>query len=208
MNAVNITLTGVSDQQSSVIHCVSEFSIIAINVKNLTISHLHFTGCGAPISKGLIDSSISLKSAMLYLLLVSNVSILHTHVYNSKGPGMLAVNTFDLILYPTSFVGNVQNCVILFYESNPPPAKLHVASYIIDSKIAYGESDSTFYGGGLSLSFFQTSYTVYVNIVNVTLYNNTGMVYGNFIMKVDNESSIYTMVCIERLRSVNILRLH
>ena len=45
-DVVNVTLTGVSDQQNSVIHCVSEFSIIAINVQNLMISKLSFIGCG------------------------------------------------------------------------------------------------------------------------------------------------------------------
>jgi len=46
MDVVNITLTGVSDQQNSVIHCMSESSIIAINVQNLMISKLSFIGCG------------------------------------------------------------------------------------------------------------------------------------------------------------------
>ena len=45
------------------------------------------------------------------------------------------------------------------------------------------------YGGGLSLSFLQTSYTVYVNVINVTLYNNTGISFGNFIMTILEVSS-------------------
>ena len=117
---------------------MSELSVIAINVQNLTISSLHFSSCGAPIPDRIIalyDSSNELRSATLFLLLVSNVSILHTHVYNSKGAGLLAVNTFDLILYRTSFVRNVPNCVILFYMDEAPP-KLHTFSYIVDSEFA------------------------------------------------------------------------
>ena len=167
----NVTFTGVSYQQSSVIHCVSEFSIIAIKARNLTISSLHFSGCGTQIqealtavfgSSNLLRSAIllvSLRSATLFVFLVSNVSILHTHVYDSKGAGMLAVNTYDLTVYQTSFVrtalfGSVWirlhlNCMFPF-------------SYIADSEFAYGNSrHHTLYGGGLSLSFFQTSYTVY-----------------------------------------------
>ena len=190
----NVTLTGVGGQQSSVIHCVSEFGIIAINVQNLTISSLHFSGCRAP-----------LRPATLFLLFASNVSILYTHVYNSKGAGMVAVNTFDLILYRTSFVGNIPNCVIWFSVVETL-AKLQVSLYIADSEFGYGKSDLVSCGGGLSLIFFQTSYTVYVNIVNVTMYNNTGIVHGNFIMTINEGSSKYTMVHTENIRSSNHLR--
>ena len=59
------------------------------------------------------------------------------------------------------------------------------------------------HGGGLGLSFFQTSYTVYVYIINVTLYNNTGISFGNFIMTILEGSSKYTMVRTENIRSSN-----
>ena len=55
------------------------------------------------------------------------------------------------------------------------------------------------YGGGLTLSFFQTSYTVYVSIITVTLYNNTGISFGNFIMTILEVSSKYTMVRTENI---------
>ena len=86
------------------------------------------------------------------------------------------------------------------------PAKLHVSLYIADSEFAYGNSDIMHYGGGLGLSFSQTSYTVYVNIINVTLYNNTGISFGNFIMTILEGSSKYTMVRTENIRSSNHLR--
>ena len=202
MDTVNVTLTGVSDQQSSVIHCMSEFSIFAISVQNLTISNLYFSDCGGPIPDRIMavyNSLNELRSATLLLLLVSNVSLLHMHMYDSKGAGLLAVNTFDLILYWTSFVRNVPNCVILFHLDEAP-AKLHTFSYIVHSEFVYGNSDITYYGGGLSLLFFQTSYTVYVNIVNVTLYNNTGT---SFVTIVNEWSSKYTMVRAEKIRSIN-----
>ena len=208
INVVNVTLTGVSDQQSSVIHCVSEFSIIAVKVQNLTISRLHFSGCGAPIREGLtavFGSStlfVFLRSATLFVSLVSNISILHTHVYNSKGAGMLAVNTYDLILYRTSFVGNIPNCVIMF-NMDETLGNLHVSSYIVDSEFAYGKSDITTYGGGLSLMFSHISCTVYVSIKNVTLYNNTGILLGNFVMIINEWSCKYTVVRAEKIRSSN-----
>ena len=197
----NITLTGVGGQQSSVIHCESEFGISAINVQNLTISSLHFIGCRGSRQVAIF----ALRPATLFLLFASNVSILHTHVYNPKGAGMLAVDIYDSILYRTSFAGNIPNCVIRFLVGGTL-AKLQVSLYIADSEFAYGKSDSKYYGGGLSLIFFQTSYTVYVNLVNVTLYNNTGIVYGNFIMKTHEGSSKYTVVRAENIRSSNHLR--
>ena len=203
-NVVNVTLTGVSDQQSSVIHCVSEFSVIAVSVQNLTITNLHFSGCGARIPKVLGNFGV-FRSATVSLVLASNVSILHTHVYNSIGAGMLAVNTFDLILSRTSFVGNIPNCVITF-TNDEILTKLHAFTYIVDSEFAYGESDNMYYGGGLSLSFYQTLYTVYVNVVNVALYNNTGIMFGNFVMTINEWSYKYTMVRAERVRCINNLR--
>ena len=121
---------------------MSEFGIIAIKARNLTISSLHFSGCGTQIqealtavfgSSNLLRSAtllVSLRSATLFVFLVSNVSILHTHVYDSKGAGMLAVNTYDLTLYQTSFVRNVQNCFIWF-SVDKAPAKLHVFPFTL-----------------------------------------------------------------------------
>ena len=202
MNTVNITLTGVSDQQNSVIHCMSEFGIIVIKVQNLTISRLDFSGCGAPLSD---KTMYELRFVTLFLLLVSNANVLHTHVYDSKGAGMLAVNTFDLILYRALFVRNIPNCVILYYMDDVP-FKLHTFSYIVDSEFAYGKSDIPSYGGGLILSFFQTPYTVYVSVLNVTLYNNTGIFMGNFVMTINEWSYKYTMVRAEKIRCINNLR--
>ena len=210
MDVVNVTLTGVSDQQSSVIHCMSEFSVIAINVQNFTISKLFFSGCGAPIPEGTVplqDSSITFKSATLFLLLVSNVSILDIHVHDSRGAGILAVNSFDFKLNRTSFVGNTQNCVIVFRDESNPPVKLLVSSYIANSEFAYGRTESlrlgVHFAGGLSLIFKQRSYTVYMNIVNVALYKNTGILWGNFLMTVGEWSCRYTTVRAEKVRSSN-----
>ena len=207
INVVNVTLTGVSNQQNSIIHCMSEFGIIAIKVQNLTISRLHFSDCGAPIREGIIavfgSSSlyVLLRSATLSTFLASNVSILHTHMYNSKGAGMLALDTYNLILYRTSFVGNIPNCVIMF--TGDETLANHVSSYIVDSEFAYGVSNITTYGGGLSLMFHHTSHTVYVSIINVTLYNNTGVLLGNFVVIISEWSCKYTMVRAEKIRSSN-----
>ena len=206
IDVFNVTLTGASDHQSSVIHCVSEFSVIAMNVQNLNISNLSFSGCGTSIPEGMIagDRSSVPRSTTLFLAHVSNVSIVHTHMHNSKGTGVLAINAFDLILYRTSFVGNKPNCVVIFEDKNNPLDKLHVTTYIADSQFAYGRSDSWYIGGGLSFTFFQTLYTVHVNIINVTLYNNVGT-YGNFLMIIKG-SCRYTMVRVEKVRSSNGLR--
>lgn len=182
LDVVNITLTGVSDQQSSVIHCVSEFSIIAINVQNLTISKLSFSGCGAPLPEEELhvhDSGVP-KSATLYLLHVLNGKILDTHVYDSSGVGMLILNGYDLILNRTSLTGNRPNCAFIFMNESNSPVKLHTFIYIANSDFTDGISGSSFYGGGLSLSFLQASHTVYMSINEVALYNNIGISYGNF----------------------------
>ena len=89
INVVNVTLTGVSDQQNIAIHCMSEFSISVKNATNLTISNLSFFGCGGPLPKSVINDSKSVfRPATLFLLFVSNTSILNTCIYDSKGTGI------------------------------------------------------------------------------------------------------------------------
>ena len=203
MDVVNVTLTGVSDQQSSIIYCVSEFSVVAINVHNLTISNLSFFGCGAPVPEQILTAvniTLLYRTVTLSLFQISNINILDTHVSGSNGVGMLAVNAFDFILNRTSFVGNIPNCVLIFKNQNKISDKLDVFTYIANSEFAYGLSFSIDYGSGLSLIFYQTSYIVYVNMTNVALYNNTGIFWGNFLMTVEEWSGKYTMVRAEKIR--------
>ena len=140
INVVNVTLTGVSGQQNSVIHCMSEFSISVKNATNLTISNLSFSGCGGPFPKlEITDHERVFKSATLFLLFVSNTSVLNTHIHDSKGTGMLVVNGFDLTVNQTSFVGNVPNCIIMFLDRSNTPVKQAVSSYIASSEFAFGD---------------------------------------------------------------------
>ena len=195
----NVTLTGVSGQHGSVFHCMSVFSVIAMTVQNLTISNLSFSGCGALIPEEISDNSSALSSGTLVLLYVTIVGIMNIHVHNSKGTGLLVVNGFDLTLNKTSFVGNTPNCVIMFENERDFPEKLHESCYIANSEFMFGRSNSVYYAGGLNLIFLQTSYTIYVNIRNVVLHNNTG-IHGNFLMLTEGSCN-YTMVQVEKVRS-------
>ena len=49
--------------------------------------------------------------------------------------------------------------------------------------------------------FTQTSYTVYVNITNIALHNNTGLRHHNFFIRIDKLSCMYTMVRAEKVKS-------
>ena len=202
IDVVNVTLTGVSDLNTSVIYCIGEFGVIAMNVQNLTISNLHFTGCGTTIS---IDSGEN-ASVTLHFEAASNVSILNTRVHDSKGAGMVAVDAFVLILNQTSFVGNEPNYVVI-YDEDSLAKMLHASSYIANSEFANGRSEGYLYAGGLSLIFLQT-YTVHVNIVNVRLHNNIASYYqySNFYMLVTDRSCKYTIVQAVKIRSSNDLK--
>ena len=192
-----------SDLNSSVIYCIGEFGVVARNVQNLTISNLHFTGCGAAISM----NSGKNASVTLRLEAASNVSMLNTRVHYSKGAGMVAVNAFGLILNQTSFVGNEPNCVVHFKDEDSLPKMSHVSSYIANSEFVYGRSKGYVNAGGLSLIFLQT-YTVHVNIVDVRLHNNIASYYqySNFFMLVTDQSCKYTIVQAVRVRSSNDLK--
>jgi len=170
------------------------------------ISKLSFIGCGAPVhDEGLTRVGILTSSVTLFLMNITNVSILYTHVHDSKEASMLAANVFDLILQRTSFIRNTPNCAIVFRDESNTPCKLLVSGYIADSEFGFGVADhkSLSYGGGLSLIFSQTSYTVNVNINNVTLYNNIGMAWCDFVMTIDEWSCNYTMVQAEKIRISN-----
>ena len=200
-NVENVTLTGVSDQQSSLIHCVSEFSVTAINVQNLTIARLHLFGCGAPKLEEITDAD-DRSNVTLFFVYVFNVNIWDTHIHDSKEAGMYVISGFNLTLNRTSFVGNRPNCVFMFVEKNNSSVK-HASNYIVDSQFAFGRSNDFYHGGGLSLIFFQTSYTVYVNITDVALHSNNGGYGGNFLALFDEWSYKYTIVRAEKIRSSN-----
>lgn len=153
-------------------------------------------------------TGVGTSSVTLFLVNIINVSILYTHVHDSNEAGMLAANVFDLILQRTSFSGNTPNCAIVFRDESNSPDKLLVSSYIADSEFGFGVAGlkSSSYGGGLSLIFLQTSYTVHMNVSNVTLYNNIGIAWGDFVISVDEWSCNYTMVHAEKVRISNSLR--
>ena len=125
------------------------------------------------------------------------------HIHDSKRAGMLVVNGFGLTLNQTLFIGNKPNCVIMFLDGINTPVKQAVSSYIGDTAFTFGRLNNQLYAGGLTLIFTQTSYTVYVNITNITLHNNAGIRYSNFLMIIDKLSCRYTMVRAEKLKSSN-----
>ena len=88
----------------------------------------------------------------------------------------------------------------MFLDRSNTPVKQTVSSYIASSEFAYGGFNS-FYAGGLSLIFKQTSYSVYVNITNSVLHNNTGLWCSDFLMSIDKLSCRYTMVRAEKVKS-------
>ena len=212
-NVDNVTLTGVNNQQSSEIHCMSEFSVTAINVQNLTIARLHLFGCGAPKLDEITDAD-DRSIVTLSFVYVFNVNIWDTHIHDSKEAGMYVINGFGLTLNRTSFVGNRPNCVFVFVDKNNSLVE-HAFNYIVDSQFAFGRSNNVYHGGGLTLSFHQKSYTVQVNITNVTLHcnsgtygnlalhSNTGGYGGNFLIMTDEHSYKYTIVRAIMVRSSN-----
>ena len=94
----------------------------------------------------------------------------------------------------------------MFMDESDPPDKPHVTGYITKSDFANGRSNSSNYGGGLSLLFIQMSHTVNVKIIDVALYNNTGTFWGNFLVSIAKLSCKCTMVQAEKVRSSNHLR--
>ena len=201
-NANNISLVGDSND-STMIKCVGEFGLAFINITNLTLSKLHFSMCGVPISNASqpatnyfenIMDSLAINSAYvnippapctytLYLVNVTNLTATNLGISHSKG--MLAVNIFGVSsIRQTLFVNSTPNCAIVFLDSYSPMET--PVLYITDSSFMFGNGlYSSDLAAGLSIIAIQTTYHVKSYIRNITASGNHGNMYGNMLVRIN-----------------------
>ena len=133
-NVSNISLVG-DNNDSTIIKCVGEFGLVFINITNLTVSKLHFSMCGAPMSNASqlvtnlfnetydpFDIISPIPSAFsIYLLHITNFTAMNFGISHSKGIGLLGVDLFGVSsIQQAVFVNNAPNCVIVFLDSYSP----------------------------------------------------------------------------------------
>ena len=190
-NVRNISMIGYDPTNSdlkSVIHCASgSLGFAFINVTSLKMTNLKFLFCGAIFPsnftvKGKFVYPHDYKSKLahtqeitLYFLQTINVTIFKLAISNSTGAGLLGINMLGLSnISQTTFSDNKSNCLLIFLDI---PSTSEIISptvfNIVNSQIISFESTlkkklllGTYLG--LSATLAQTTYSVHINIVNIT----------------------------------------
>ena len=217
--ASNIALVG-STEKVSRIQCTAagEFGFAFVNITNLTISNIWISDCSAPQlwrtlqwhiiyakfqSKWLLqDYNIIFNGipAALYLIQVSDVTILTLKITNSRGAGLLGINVFgNTSITNSSFTKNVVNCYFQFMDAEKYP--VHTVLQIEDTNFEWGKTYNYPHAAGLSIIMAQSSYTIMVKIINVTTYGNEGAFqpYGNLLIQFDECNTYHIEIIIQGL---------
>ena len=193
----------------SVIQCASgSLGFVFINVTSLKITNLKFSLCGAPFPsnstvKGKFVYPHDYKSKLahtqviaLYFLQRVNVTISKVAISNSTGTGLLGINMLGLSnISQTAFSGNKPNCLLIFLDI-PFSSEIIlltvfnlVNSQIISSKSTLQKNYWEHEYLGLSATLAQTTYSVHINIMNITTCVNSGRqsgFYGSLHITIEN----------------------
>ena len=210
-NVNNISLVG-DNYNSTMIKCVGEFGLAFSNITNLTVSKLHFSMCGAPMSNAsqlvtnlfnetydpfTVIAPAPIPSAFsIYLLHITNFTATNFGMYHSKRIGLLGVDLFGVSsIQQAVFVNNAPNCAIVFLDSYSP-METPVLN-ITDSSFMFGKMSDLDHlhtqndvAAGLSIVAVQTMYYVKSYMRNVAACDNIGLAYANMLFRVNCKVTI------------------
>ena len=197
-NVNNISLVG----DSTIMRCIARFGLAFINITNLTVSKLSFSMCGAPmanasqlpanLSEMLYVRTVHMFS--IYLVSITNLTTTQFGIFHSRGMGLLGVNIFGVSsIQQAVFVNNTPNCAIVFLDSYSPVET--PVLYITNSSFMFGTVSTFDYtynrlAAGLSIIAIQNTYFVKGYIRVVTAYGNTGIIYGNMLLRINCKVAI------------------
>ena len=125
---------------------------------------------------------------------ITNLTATKLDISYSKGMGLLAVNIFGVSsIQQAVFVNNTPNCAIVFLDSYSP--RETPVLYITESLFMLGIVSSFDYtynrlAAGLSIIAIQNTYHVKSYITVVTAYGNTGILYGNMLIRINCKVAI------------------
>ena len=195
----NLALKG-SSKGTTTFHCMALFGLTFADVTNLTVSLLRFESCGAKLEETFMQeaevllaiASIQLNRSMSVVLgfkqvaalSVSQVSIQMQNGYGLWGINLMGNSTISGSRFTHS--SGAGNFVLYFTDSwminTRSSSHLIIHSSEFMNGFTAAESTSLLGGGGLSLLLFQTSYSVHVNIANVTTSNNSAVQGANMYL--------------------------
>ena len=213
-NLAFIGSTGVGHLHSR-IQCMNAFGLAFISSSNISISHLSIEECGTHFTGDVLQrfekrlpqnesTMTGVVSAALVFMQVTSLSISGVSVIAPKGYGLLAMNVFNSNITGSTFSncsshGNLQ---LYYTDSDLVRVDSQFFFKIVSSQFMHGTCNSSkHYGCGLSVVLMQLSYSIDIQIFNVTASNNWAwnganiFMYGNgcteSVFRIENTMSMY-----------------
>ena len=169
----NITLTGIMSAEHTIIQCLGEGGIAFIDCREVYMSHLTVSNCGADYFNG------------VEFEYVTDVEISNIVVINGTGFGLFGLNLVGSVHIQNSVfthnTGNIGgNAAFMYAEGFEFPQVTDTLLCIVNTTFAYGESRSTEFpsSGGVTLLLLQSSYNIDIIVTNTTLHGNQAANFG------------------------------
>ena len=185
-NVNNLSFVGTGfglGELHSRLQCTNSFGLVFINSSNISIAHLSMERCGAHFTgdalKKFEDHMLTVSgviSAALTFIQVTSLSISGVSVMAPNGYGLWAINTFSSNLADSTFSNSSHSNLQLYYtDSDLVGVDRQFFLKITNSQFMHGTcNSSTPYGCGLNIVLLQLSYSIHIQISNVTTSNNWG----------------------------------
>lgn len=210
-SVMNFALTAVNMNAGATIKCTSSFGFYFRFTHNLTISGITFEECGAEM----FQLSNARVTATILILISCSVTVDNVTITKGRGIGLLAFNPHgQFLLQDSTFVQNQLNFCLFKLPFHHTDFKCAISSQkrivVQHSKLSGGyvkpngtENYYHNFSSGITIitiSSKDPSYTkIRIILVDVILYNNTGMA-GNLYIEYN---ACQTAVYIDELNSSN-----
>ena len=196
------------------IRCTNAFGLAFINCSNISLLHLSIENCGAlftgdalqRIEKHLPHNKFMTNGvvfAALGFVQVSLLRISRVSVIAPKGHGLWATNIFNSNITESTFSNSSSGNLLLYYtDSDRVKVDNQFYIKIVSSQFMHGTCNfSKHYGCGLSVVLLQLSYSIDIQISDITASNNWAwnganiFMYGNgcteSAFRIENTVSMY-----------------
>ena len=212
-NVSNLSFVGSGSglgQLHSRIQCTNSFGLAFINSSNICIAHLSMERCGTHFTgealQNFEDRTLTISgviSAALTFMQVTSLSISGVSVMAPNGYGLWAKNAFNSNITGSTFSNSSHGNLQLYYtDSDLVGADRRFFLKIFGCQFMHGTCNSSSqYGSGLSIVLLQLSYSIHIQINNITTSNNWArnganiFLYGNGCtessFRIENTVSMY-----------------
>ena len=212
-NVSNLSFVGSGSglgQLHSRIQCANSFGLAFINSSNISIAHLSMERCGAHFTGEALQNfedhiltTSGVVSAALTFMQVTSLSISGVSVMAPNGYGLWAIDAFNSNITGSTFSNSSHGNLQLYYtDSDLVGVDRRFFLKITNSQFMHGTcNSSTQYGCGLNIVLLQLSYSIHIQINNVTTSNNWArdganiFLYGNGCtessFRIENTVSMY-----------------